>query len=283
MVAWVNTAREMLAAVAQGYGIAAPGNANTQLLAGLIVEHIREQETSDRFCVTMVDDADALEPRALEELLKLTLECSMRLVLFGEMALVEAVERCARKHELGWHEIRLAGLNGQDCARLFGVGASPKQSIAGGCRLRINRSREIVRLAEGFPGRMNQLANVLLAKLESGDVRPDRTRFPAVQRALAGLFALLAGLVYLIWFQLREGAQEPAPVSPIAVPKIAPAVDLIAVVDSAGLVNADSQLEPPSAPPVTPTEQVETASLPAAAGALGRVAEPVGRARGAGV
>ena len=223
----VNTAREILAAVAQGYGIAAASNANTQLLVSLVAEHIAEQEAGDRFCVTMIDDAESLEPQALEELLKLTLECPMRLVLFGDVALTAAVERCARKLDLNWHEIRLAGLNGQD-ARDYLEWRFAEAKYRGRLPFTDQQVSEVVRLAEGYPGRMNQLANALLAKLESGDVRPDRTRFPAVHRALAGLVVLLAGLSYLIWYQSREPVAVPPAVSPIAAPEIRPQLDVAA-------------------------------------------------------
>ena len=230
----VNTAREILASVAQGFGIAAASNANTQLLVNLIAEHIREQEAADRFCVTMIDDAESLEPQALEELLRLTGECPMRLVLFGDVVLTPAVERCARKLELNWHEIRLAGLNGQD-ARDYLEWRFAEAKYRGRLPFTDQQVSEVVRLAEGYPGRMNQLANVLLAKLESGDVRPDRTRFPAVHRALAVLVALLGGLSYLIWYQSREPLVLPSPTSTIAAPEIHPQLQIARHVDEPGI------------------------------------------------
>jgi type II secretory pathway predicted ATPase ExeA len=224
----VTTAREILAAVAQGYGIAVPGNANTQLLASVIAAHVQDQEAAERPCVTMIDDAESLEPRALEVLVELTLVCSMRLVLFGEPRLVAAVESCSRKHECSWQEIQLAGLSGQD-SRDYLEWRFAEAKYRGRLPFTDQQVAEIVRVAEGFPGRMNQLANVLLAKLESGDVRPDRTRFPPVHRALAGLVALLAGLIYLVWFQTRESLQEPWVASSVAAPQIEPEVDLRAL------------------------------------------------------
>ena len=38
----LNTSRELLAAIAQGYGLAAPSDAKTQLLTKLVAEHVEE-------------------------------------------------------------------------------------------------------------------------------------------------------------------------------------------------------------------------------------------------
>lgn len=269
----VNSAREILAAAAQGYGIAIASNANTQLLASVIAEHIQEQEATDRFCVTMVDDAESLEPRALEELLKLTQVCPMRLVLFGDVALAAAVERCARRHELDWHEIRLAGLNGQD-ARDYLEWRFAEAKYRGRLPFTDQQVSEVVRLAEGFPGRMNQLANVLLAKLESGDVKPDRTRFPAVHRALASLVTLLAGLTYLVWYQAREPVEETMVATPISVPAIAPEVS--SVVTDATIDPAEPDPDPSNvnAEPVIAVDDGPTQPVATSAGTIGVVQEP---------
>ncbi len=199
----VNSAREILAAIAQGYGIAAAGTANSQALSNLVAEHVQEQEGGERFCVTMIDDAHALEPQTVDELFDLLMACPMRLVLFGEGAMVEMVERVAKRHEIQFHEIRLVGLNGQD-ARDYLEWRFAEAKYRGRLPFTDQQVSEVVRLGEGYPGKMNQLANVLLAKLESGGVRPDRTRFPAVHRALAALVALLVALAYVIWYQSRE-------------------------------------------------------------------------------
>ena len=146
----VNTSREILAAIAQGYGIAAPGNANTQLLTKLIAQHVEEQEASDRFCVTLIDDAEIIEPRALDELMELVGRCSMRLVLFGEVRFVPLVERLAKRHEIGWHEF-----GSPDSPRRMPAntsnGVSRKPDTVVDCRLPISRSKRLCACPKACP------------------------------------------------------------------------------------------------------------------------------------
>jgi len=197
--ALINTSREVLAAIAQGYGIAAPRNANTQLLTRLIAQHVEEQEALDRYCVTLIDDAEIIEPRALDELLELVGRCPMRLVLFGEVRFVPLIERLAKRHDVGWHEIRLTGFSAQD-AREYLEWRFQEARYRGRLPFTDQQVREVLRLSEGLPGRINQIANVLLVKLESGDFG-DRSRFPALHRALVVLVAVLMALAYLLWQQ----------------------------------------------------------------------------------
>jgi DamX protein len=200
--ALINTSREILAAIAQGYGIAAPGNANTQLLTKLIAQHVEEQEASDRFCVALIDDAEIIEPAALDELLDLVGQCSMRLVLFGEVRFVPLVERLAKRHDVGWHEIRLTGFSAQD-ARDYLEWRFQEAKYRGRLPFTDQQVKEIVRLSEGLPGKINQMANVLMVKLESGDIS-ERSRFPALHRALLTLVVVLVALAYLLWQQGAE-------------------------------------------------------------------------------
>ncbi|MCZ6710788.1 MAG: AAA family ATPase [Gammaproteobacteria bacterium] len=198
----INTSREILAAIAQGYGIAAPGNANTQLLTKLIAQHVEEQEASDRFCVTLIDDAEIIEPRGLDELMELVGQCSMRLVLFGEVRFVPLVERLAKRHEIGWHEIRLTGFSAHD-AREYLEWRFQEARYRGRLPFTDQQVKEIVRLSEGLPGRINQMANVLMVKLESGDIG-ERPRFPALHKALLALLLVLVSLAYVLWQQDGE-------------------------------------------------------------------------------
>ena len=210
----VNSTREVLAAVAQGYGIALAPNANSQSIVAQITSHVVEQESAERFCVTLVDDAEALEAKALESLCDLAAASPMRLVLFGDLPLVPAVERAARHQEMDWHVIRLTGLNGED-ARDYLEWRFAEAKYRGRLPFTDQQVAEIVRISEGLPGRMNQLANVMLAKLESGDVRPDRTRFPPAHRALVALLALVAGVGYLMWYQSDRAAVPLAGAPPV--------------------------------------------------------------------
>ncbi len=205
----VNTRREVLSAVAQGLGGSAQDNANSSALASLIARSVGRGDEADPSCVVLVDDADALEPDAIEALFKLTGETSLRLVLFGEAHLAPTVERVSARLDVECREIPLAGLNGGD-ARDYLEWRFAEAKYRGRLPFTDQQVSEVVRLGEGFPGKMNQLANALLAKLETGELRAQPARFPPQHRVLAVLVALVAGLAYLIWHQAppQSGAVE---------------------------------------------------------------------------
>lgn len=222
--ALTNTSREILAAIAQGYGIAAPANANTQLLTRLIAAHVEEQESSDRFCVALIDDAEIIEPRALDELLDLVGHCPMRLVLFGEVRFVPLVERLAKRHDVGWHEIRLTGFSAQD-SREYLEWRFQEAKYRGRLPFTDQQVKEIVRLSDGLPGKINQMANVLMVKLESGDIG-ERSRFPALHRALLALVLVLVALAYLLWQQGGDLDEDDVLIAAAEVENVTEAVEL---------------------------------------------------------
>ena len=80
----VSSPREVLANVAQGFAVAVPADANTQLLTDLIIAHVDEQAEADRFCVTLVDDAHLLDYKSVDVLLVLMGRCELRIILFGD-------------------------------------------------------------------------------------------------------------------------------------------------------------------------------------------------------
>jgi len=202
----INASREVLVSVAQGFGIAAPSDANSQLLTSLIERHVDEQSAAERICVVMVDDADLLEPKAVVDLMSLAQACSLQLVLFGEVKLVPAIERAAGRLGLGWHEIRLTGFSAQQ-TREYLEWRFQQARYRGRLPFTESQLQEIQRLSEGLPGKINQMANVLLVKLETGDIGKSGSVFPAVHRALLVLLLVVAGLVYLLWLQ-SESADE---------------------------------------------------------------------------
>ena len=198
--ALVNANREVMMSVAQGFGIAAPTDANTQLLGDLISSHVEEQSAAERVCVVLVDDADRLEPKAVVELMALAGRCSLQLVFFAEVRLVPAVERVAGRVGLGWHEIRLTGFS-ESQTREYLEWRFQQARYRGRLPFTDNQVREIQRLSEGLPGKINQMANVLLVKLETGEVGRADGRFPAVHKALLALLTVVVGLLYLLWQQ----------------------------------------------------------------------------------
>ncbi|MEQ8857095.1 MAG: AAA family ATPase [Pseudomonadales bacterium] len=194
----VNGGREVLSAVVQGYGMAAPAEADTQLLRQLIREHARAQERSERFCVALIDDADLLESRALEYLLELAETSPMRVVLFGEQRLVPAVQRLAEPRAVGWHELRLRGFDADE-VQAYLQWRLVQQGSADALPFSDLQIRELTRLSEGLPGNIEQMANVLLARIQAAGEGPPGRRFPAFHKSLIAVLVVVLTLAYLLW------------------------------------------------------------------------------------
>ncbi|MEZ5561010.1 MAG: AAA family ATPase [Pseudomonadales bacterium] len=201
----VNGRREVLAAIAQGYGLAVPGDAGTQLLADVIAAHVDEQQAADRFCVVLIDDAELLDGQALVQLLQLAGRCAIRMVLFAEIGVVSGVDRAAGALNVGWHEMRLAGFDPAE-VRAYLEWRFRQVNYRGRVPFTDQQIRDIARLSEGLPGRINQMANVLMARLQSGELVRERGRFPAVHRALVVVLVLLIGIA---WLLLQPGEPDP--------------------------------------------------------------------------
>jgi type II secretory pathway predicted ATPase ExeA len=209
--ALINSAREVLNAVVQGFGLAAPVGADTALLSDLIGAHAEAQERSKRFCVTMIDDAELLDARALEQLISLAGAAPMRIVLFGEIRLVPAVERAASSSNVGWHEIRLGGLGATE-VRDYLDWRFRQQGYSDRLPFSDAQVRDIARLSEGLPGRIDQMADVLLAKVQTGAAEHQRRLLPAAHRALLAVLVVALAFAYLVWqpAEDREGGDQVA-------------------------------------------------------------------------
>jgi len=213
--ALINAPREVLAAVVQGFGLAAPADAHTQLLTDVIVAHVQDQESHQRFCVILVDDAELLDGRALEQLLSLVGRSQVRLVLFGDVRVAPLVERVARHLEVDWHELRLSGFGLND-VRAYLEWRFKQARYRGRLPFTEDQVKDVARLSDGMPGRIDQMANVLLAKLQSGDTEPARTRFPVFHRGVIVVLVVVMALAYLL---LRSPAtDQPKEVESLALP-----------------------------------------------------------------
>ncbi len=237
----VSAPREVLANVAQGFGIAVPLDANMQLLTGLIIDHVDEQAEIGRFCAALVDDAHLLDYKSVDALLVLMGRCELRLILFGEQSVVTVVGRSAERHFVEWHEMRLSGFAAQDI-RAYLEWRFHQAKYRGRLPFTDQQVVDLARLSEGLPGRINKIANDILIQLESGvDRHPER--FPGLHRALITLVIVLLGLVYVVW-QAGQGADE----TPIELAQAPDTVEEAAVAES---------LEAPAIEPVV--EQVAVA------------------------
>jgi DamX protein len=204
--------RAVLAAIIQGFGIAAPANAQPQLLSELILLHVREQIDAKRYCLVLVDDAHLLELRALEQLLSLTDPVDdegLRMVFFAEAYFVQSLDKAARRtsHVQSWHEIRLTPFSDEESReyirfRLDQAGADGRLPFTH-AQLAL-----IVGGSSGLPGRINTFASAVLSgDLLAGD---ERRALPRMHRALAVLVVIAAGMGWLIFKDTREALPPPS-------------------------------------------------------------------------
>lgn len=241
--------RAVLSAMVQGFGLAAPADADAQVLSELISDHSLAQQRSDRFCVVLIDDADALEPKALECLVSLCARSPMRLVLFGEVRLVPALERLAEPVGVEWHEIRLTGF-GVEEARAYLEWHLRQQGYSEELPFSENEIKEITRLSEGLPGRINQMANVLLARIQSSGEGPARRPFPALHTALLAALVAVLGGIYLWWPPLEPGGGGPSTrVEAVPLPPQRPAQP------TGSRVASEAEPQAQTAPPVAQVAQ----------------------------
>ncbi len=224
--ALINASREVLAGIAQGFGLAAPADAHVQLLMDVIVAHVDDQQSAQRFCVVLVDDAELLEARALEQLLILVSRCPIRLVLFAEVRIVPVVERLAKRLDVGWHELRLSGLSLADL-REYLEWRFKQARYRGRLPFTEQQVREIARISQGMPGRINQAADALLTRMQSGEVIAGRAGFPLLHKAILGFLVLTTLVVYLLWTPLPEEPNSVVTQNPPAkAPRFAPSSDI---------------------------------------------------------
>jgi DamX protein len=193
----INSPREILYAMLQGFGLAAPADADVQLLQEVISEHVHAEEQAGRFCAALVDDADLLEPRALEQLVALAGRSPLRVVMFGEVRLVRAVERLAEVQDVGWHEIRLAGFT-VDEVRAYLEWRLARAGYMGALPFTDAQVKELTRLSDGLPGRIDQMASRLLMKLHAASVARSGRRLPRQHVALVAVLLVVLTAVYLM-------------------------------------------------------------------------------------
>jgi DamX protein len=195
--ALVSSAREVLYAMVQGFALGVGADAEPADMRDAIANHVRQQQRVQRSCICLIDDADLLDPRAMDQLVTLVKATPLRLVLFGEVRLVSAVERPLEQQAVTWHEIRLGGFD-PDEVRAYLEWRFQQVGHSGALPFSAGEVKEIARLSEGLPGRIDQIANVVLVRLQTGGDSPG-WRFPARHRALLVGLLVLVGLVYVLW------------------------------------------------------------------------------------
>jgi DamX protein len=224
--------REVLAGIIHGFGMAAPANADHQLLIELIALHVREQIDAKRDCLVMVDDAHLLELRALEQLLKLAKpggEDGLRMAFFAEPYFVQSLDKASKRSlaAQNWHEIRLTPLTDDEARRYVAFRirrAGEKSGLQSRPLFSQNELSVIVGGSGGLPGRIDELASAILTgelKINDG-----RRWLPRMHRALVVLLLIAVGMGWLIFEGASTGPTLPdaAPVASNAQPP-APAAE----------------------------------------------------------
>lgn len=272
--ALVSGDRELLDAMGHGFGVVVPTDADGPSISELIAAHARARDDAGSVCVALVDDAELLEPRALEHLVRLAADSPLRIVLFGEVRL-SGLARGLETSEVTWHEIHLKGF---DLAEVRGYleWRFRQQGHTTPLPFSDRQIKDIARLSRGLPGRIDEMANLLLVKLRSlRDEQPGRA-FPVLHQALLAALGVVLALVYLLWPSATEPEQTltgvealevPAPVDP-SPPGNAGVVQREVPAEPSGQSEARGPENPAHAPPVEAAPQ-QDASAGDAGGAVG--------------
>ncbi len=203
--------REVLAGIIQGFGMAAPANADPRLLIELIALHVQEQIDAQRYCLVLIDDAHLLELRALEQLLKLVdagAQEGLRMVFFAEAYFVQSLDKASKRTDQAqnWHEIRLTPFS-DDESRRYVAFRLAQAGLGDRSAFTQNELSVIVGGSSGMPGRIDELASAILAGELT--ISEERRWLPRMHRALAVLVLIGAGLGWLIFNGYPKPATEP--------------------------------------------------------------------------
>ncbi len=192
----VTSEREIVLAVAQGFGVDVVGDAHVDDITAVLVEFVREQTEDGWVCMTMVDDAHQLQAAAVKRLLQIASQTELRVVFFTETGLIDTITQVAHRLELEWFEIRLSGLTQAD-VRSYLEWRFEQAGYKGSLPFTTVQVEKLVSRSKGNPHLVNQLASQLLGDIESGNVER-HARFPTTHIVLTALIVVIVGLVYLL-------------------------------------------------------------------------------------
>jgi len=221
----VSRAGDVLSALVQGYGVAAPSGADSALLIELIIAHLKDQTENDRTSLVLVDDAHLLEQRAVDDLVNLA-AAGARLAFFSEPQFVESLQRAVERNAettaateaepLLWHEMLLSPFNIEQTAeylewRFDEAGYNGRMPFS---EYQVNG---IQQAAEGYPGRLDFAANEQLMLMTVGGRHTGG--IPTKHLVLAGSLAGVLALVLWFWNPDEDGASGEANVVALEMPK----------------------------------------------------------------
>lgn len=289
----VTSDRDVMISIAQGFGIGIPSNASGQLLFELVASGVMEAAAGERVCMVLIDDAQLLDARAVDQLLNVVAQQDLRVVCFAEREFIGALQRSAKRltDEVPWHELSLPQFNPEQ-TRDYLEWRCDQAGYGGGTPFNDDQVNHIASASGGLPAKVNALASDALMQLGMSP-RRSRITIPFAHRTIAvGLVVLLAAF-YLVWppaeddldqrslseFDMAHGADlaSSADVDDIA----EPAREREAVRDESSTADAErselaqatidatstAAIAPPSGGgsvvPATPDEVAEPASQPA--------------------
>ena len=203
----VCSVREVLAEVEVASAATAEADANVPDLIRGLIRHVDVVGETDRVCVVLVDDAHLLAFQGLDALLGLTGACRLRLVLFADPEGLECITRSAEATGVAWHEIRLTPFADEQ-VREYLEWRFSQARYRGHVPFTPGEVREITRVSEGLPGRIDALASERLIELETGNVGQRHSLFPSVHRAAVALIAVIFVMAYVAWRPATEPSSQ---------------------------------------------------------------------------
>jgi DamX protein len=192
--------------LAHQLGVDAGDHPESTALALLLREHLSTQQAAERLCAVLVDDAQLASTGALEALLSLSVDCRLRVLLFGDQTLPDRVTHATTDLDIACYESALLPLTEADArayvewrARQLGYPGSPFSE---------EQMASLYQASEGLPGRIDVLASEMLAQ------QPEQARagfasqakvFPIPHLWLTLGLLVVVGLLYA-WI---DGGPEP--------------------------------------------------------------------------
>lgn len=256
-----------------------PPDCGRPALRQLLAEHATVTNRSAQLPVIAVDDAHALEPDALREMVALTAaEHGWRLLLFAEPGhdahwTAAGLGSAAQLHRLDWPPLSESQTGAYVLHRLRTAGWSGAQPLSA------EQIRKLHRDSGGLPGRINQQAPALLSRQAPAPQptsQPAPAPGPGNRRPLRwiGLAAVAATVALVLWQQDRinalfqqaavEQATKPAatPGKLPEPPAFEPPPAARATADPPAQVGTDEPLQEPEPAMEPPEPQTEAATLP---------------------
>lgn len=195
----VSSGRDVMVSIAQGFGIAVPSNASDQLLFELVASGVMDAAASDRVCMVLIDDAQLLDARAIDQILNVIAQQDLRVVCFAEKSFLGALQRSAKRlaDDVPWHELSLPTFD-SDAVRRYVEWRCNEAGYRGHSPFNEEQLDKISQMSAGLPDRINAVASEALIELGIGP-KKRRSTFPVVHRAIAMLLIVVVAALYVVW------------------------------------------------------------------------------------